>query len=92
LRALRVTEIDCFWEELRVAIELDGGRVHGTDGAFERDRERDRILTAERYTTSLVTWHHLKDTPAELADDLRKILSPYPSTNGPGALRPLPPR
>jgi very-short-patch-repair endonuclease len=88
----RFYEIDCFWEEMRVAIELDGGGAHRTEGAFEKDRERDRILTAERYTTSRVTWHHLHDTPAELADDLRKILSPYPSTNGPGAFRPLPPR
>jgi very-short-patch-repair endonuclease len=88
----RFYEIDCFWEEPRVAIELDGGKVHGTEGAFEKDRERDRILTAERYTTSRVTWRHLHDTPAELADDLRKILTAYPSPNGPGALRPLPPR
>jgi very-short-patch-repair endonuclease len=88
----RFYEIDCLWEELRVAIELDGGKVHGTRRAFEKDRERDRILTAEHYTTSRVTWRHLNDTPAELADDLRKILSPYPSINGPGVLRPLPPR
>jgi very-short-patch-repair endonuclease len=88
----RFYEIDCFWEELRVAIELDGGKVHGTGQAFEKDRERDRILTAEGFTTSRITWHHLHDTPAEVAHDLRQILSPYPSTNGPGALRPLPPR
>jgi very-short-patch-repair endonuclease len=88
----RFYEIDCLWEDLRVAIELDGGKVHGTEAAFEKDRERDRILTAERFTTSRITWHHLTDTPAELAHDLRQILTPYPSPNGPGALRPLPPR
>jgi very-short-patch-repair endonuclease len=88
----RFYEIDCFWEERRVAIELDGGAAHRTDRAFEKDRERDRILTAEGFATSRITWHHLHDTPAEVAADLRKILSPYPLTNGPGALRPLPPR
>jgi len=88
----RFYEIDCFWEEQRVAIELDGGAVHKTAKAFEDDRERDRILTAEGYTTSRVTWHHLHDTPAELASDLRQILTPYPSSNGSGALRPLPAR
>lgn len=88
----RFYEIDCFWEEQRVAIELDGGAVHKTTKAFEDDRERDRILTAEGYTTSRVTWHHLHDTPTELASDLRQILTPYPSSNGSGALRPLPAR
>jgi very-short-patch-repair endonuclease len=88
----RFYEIDCFWEEQRVAIELDGGPVHKTTKAFEDDRERDRILTAEGYTTNRVTWHHLHDTPTELASDLRQILTPYPSSNGPGALRPLPAR
>jgi hypothetical protein len=82
----RFYEIDCFWEDLRVAIELDGGGAHGTKGAFEKDRERDRILTSEGFTASRVTWRHLADTPAELAHDLRKILTPYPSPNGPGAL------
>jgi very-short-patch-repair endonuclease len=88
----RFYEIDCFWEELRVAIELDGGKTHRTGQAFEKDRERDRILTAEGFTTSRITWHHLHDTPAEVAHDLRQILTPYPLPNGPGALRPLPPR
>jgi very-short-patch-repair endonuclease len=88
----RFYEIDCFWEEQRVAIELDGGAVHKTSKAFEDDRERDRVLTAEGYTANRVTWHHLHDTPTELASDLRQILTPYPSSNGPGALRPFPAR
>jgi hypothetical protein len=88
----RFYEIDCFWEELRVAIELDGGGAHGTTRAFQKDRERDRILLAEGYRPARITWHQLQATPAEVADDLRRILTPYPSSNGPGALRPLPPR
>ncbi len=88
----RFYEVDCFWEEQRVAIELDGGGAHKTTKAFEDDRERDRILTAERYTTSRITWHQLHETPTEVASDLRQILTPYPLTNGSGALRPLSPR
>jgi very-short-patch-repair endonuclease len=88
----RFYEIDCLWEEQRVAIELDGGAVHKTTKAFHDDRERDRILTAERFTTTRITWDHLHHTPQEVADDLRRILTPYPSSNGPGALRPLSPR
>jgi very-short-patch-repair endonuclease len=88
----RFYEIDCFWEDLRVAIELDGGGAHGTTRAFHKDRERDRILLAEGYRNARITWDHLQESPAEVADDLRRILTPYPSPNGPGALRPLPPR
>ncbi len=88
----RFYEVDCFWERERVAVELDGGAAHKTDRAFQKDRERDRILTAERYTTTRVTWQHLTDTPAEVAEDLRQILTPYPLTDGPRALRPLPAR
>jgi very-short-patch-repair endonuclease len=88
----RFYEIDCFWEAQRVAIELDGGPAHKTAKAFEDDRERDRILTAEGFTANRITWHQLHDKAEEVADDLRKILTPYPLSDGSGALRPLPSR
>jgi hypothetical protein len=88
----RFYEVDCLWEERKVAIELDGGGAHGTKKAFHEDRERDRILTAERWTTARITWHQIKETPDEVASDLHLILTPYPLSNGSGALRPLPPR
>jgi very-short-patch-repair endonuclease len=86
----RFYEVDCLWEDLRVAIELDGGAAHRTKRAFHKDRERDRILTAERYTTARITWHQIQQTPDEVASDLHLILTPYPLSNGSGALRPLP--
>lgn len=88
----RFYEIDCLWEDRRVAIELDGGAAHRTRKSFDDDRERDRILTAEGYTTARVTWHHIQNTPDQLAADLQRILTPYPSPHGSRALRPLPPR
>jgi hypothetical protein len=88
----RFYEIDCLWEDRKVAIELDGGGAHGTKRAFEKDRERDRILTAEAYTTVRLTWHQITETPSEVAHDLGRILTPYPLSDGPRALRPLPPR
>jgi very-short-patch-repair endonuclease len=88
----RFYEIDCLWEDRRVAIELDGGAAHGTAQAFQKDRERDRILAAERYTTARITWRQITETPAEVAADLALILTPYPLSDGSGAIRPLPPR
>lgn len=88
----RLYEIDCLWEDRKVAIELDGGPAHRTRRAFETDRERDRILTADGYTTARLTWRQIAETPSEVAADLRLILTPYPLSDGSGALRPLPPR
>jgi very-short-patch-repair endonuclease len=88
----RFYEVDCLWEGQRVAIELDGGAAHKTLKAFNDDRERDRILSAEGFTANRITWHQIHDKAQEVADDLRKILTPYPLSDGSGALRPLSPR
>jgi very-short-patch-repair endonuclease len=88
----RFFEFDALWVERRVIVELDGGAARDTRGAFEDDRERDRILLAERYTTTRLTWRQVTETPAAVAADLRLILTAYPSGDGSGALRPLPPR
>ena len=71
----RFYEIDCLWQSERLALELDGREVHGTDCAFESDRQRDRVLLAEGYRTSHVTWRQLRDEPAEVIADLRGALS-----------------
>jgi Protein of unknown function (DUF559) len=74
----RFYEIDCLWEDRRVAIELDGGGAHRTKKAFHDDRERDRILTAERFTTARITWDHIHETPDQVASDLQRILALVP--------------
>ncbi|MBS1843824.1 MAG: DUF559 domain-containing protein [Actinobacteria bacterium] len=88
----RFYEVDALWEDRKVAIELDGGGAHGTKKAFQDDRERDRILTAERFTTARITWHQIQEQADEVASDLHLILTPYPLSDGSGALRPLPSR
>jgi very-short-patch-repair endonuclease len=88
----RIYEIDALWKDRKVAIELDGGGAHGTKKAFEDDRERDRILTAERWTAARITWRQIHEKPEKVASDLRLMLTPYPSSYGSGALRPLPSR
>ena len=70
----RFFEVDCLWREQRVVVELDGIQAHGTDLAFEKDRERDRLLIAEGWRVARVTWRQLRDdTPSVLAD-LRRVL------------------
>lgn len=69
---------DCLWEREKLIAELDGGEVHNTDHAYQSDRKRDRILLAEGYRTTRVTWHQLRDEPAEVVADLRAALALYP--------------
>jgi very-short-patch-repair endonuclease len=70
----RFFEVDCLWREQRGIVELDGMRTHGTDLAFEKDRERDRLLIADGWRVARITWRQLCDgAPAVLAN-LRRVL------------------
>jgi very-short-patch-repair endonuclease len=71
----RLLEPDCMWNEQRLLVELDGRDVHGTDKAFEGDRQRDRILLAEGWRSTRVTWRQMQDEPAAIAADLREQLA-----------------
>lgn len=70
----RFLKPDCMWPEQRLLVELDGRDVHGTDQAFEGDRQRDRILLVEGWRSTRVTWRQLRDEPQTLAADLRELL------------------
>jgi hypothetical protein len=70
----RLLKPDCMWPEQRLLAELDGRDVHGTDQAFEGDRQRDRVLLAEGWNSMRITWRQLRDERAELAVDLRGLL------------------
>jgi hypothetical protein len=70
----RFFEVDCLWREQRVIVELDGMRTHGTDLAFEKDRERDRLLIADGWRVARVTWRQLRDDAPSVLADLRRVL------------------
>lgn len=70
----RFFEADCLWGEQQVIVELDGRAAHGTRRAFERDRERDRLLQAEGWRVVRVTWRQLRDDAPAVIDDLRRML------------------
>ena len=75
----RTFEVDCVWRAAGVIAELDGFAVHGTRRAFERDRERSRILQAAGWRVVAITWRHLHCDPDRLAADLRVLLAPLAS-------------
>jgi very-short-patch-repair endonuclease len=78
----RIIEADCLWAEQRVIVELDGRAVHGTRRAFERDRERDRLLQVAGWRVVRITWRQLRDDAPAVLADLRTLLrtpSPRPT-------------
>jgi predicted transcriptional regulator of viral defense system len=67
-------EADCLWRKQRLIVELDGRAWHDTRQAFERDRERDRLLQASGWRVVRITWRQLRDDPQAVARDLRRLL------------------
>jgi very-short-patch-repair endonuclease/predicted transcriptional regulator of viral defense system len=71
----RFIEADFLWRAQRLIVELDGHETHGTRAAFERDRERDRILQTHGWRVIRITWRQLHETPDALAADLAALLT-----------------
>jgi very-short-patch-repair endonuclease len=70
----RFFEVDCLWREQRLAVELDGRATHGTARAFERDREKDRLLLVDGWRMVRITWRQLRDDAPAVVADLRRLL------------------
>jgi very-short-patch-repair endonuclease len=70
----RYIEADCLWRNQRLIVELDSRAWHDTRRAFERDRERDRLLQAAGWHVIRITWRQLHDDPDGVARDLRRLL------------------
>jgi hypothetical protein len=67
-------EVDAFWPEQRLVVELDGFAFHGHRAAFERDRARDAALQAAGYSVVRVTYQRLVAEPSRIAEELRLLL------------------
>ena len=65
---------DASWRRQRVALEVDGERVHRTHRAFHDDRVRDQRLVAAGWRVIRTTWWQLTQRPHELAAILRRVL------------------
>ncbi len=70
----RFFEADCLWMKERVIVELDGRAVHGTRRAFEKDRERDRLLQSDGWRVIRITWRQLRDDAPAVIADLGRML------------------
>jgi very-short-patch-repair endonuclease len=66
-------ELDFYWPDARLAVEVDGRAFHATRRAFQADRERDRRLAALGIQVARVTWRDLTREAGQLASELRAI-------------------
>ncbi len=67
-------ELDCYWPELRFAVELDVFETHGTRAAFERDRKRQEDLLLAEISTTRVTGPRLEREAEELIKRITCLL------------------
>jgi very-short-patch-repair endonuclease len=67
-------EVDAYWPEQRLIVEVDGYDFHRTRAAFERDRRKDAALTAAGYRVVRVTWRRLRDEPYSVTAQLGALL------------------
>ena len=71
-------EVDCHWPEHGLVVEVDGFAYHGSAAAFERDRSRDRQLTASGRAVIRVTWRQLDNEPLAVIAQLALALARPP--------------
>jgi hypothetical protein len=69
-------ELDAYWEEHALAVEIDTYGTHGGRASFESDRERDADLVEVGIRTIRITEHMLDTRPEAVAARLARILEP----------------
>ena len=71
-------EVDAVWRRQRLVVELDGRDTHGTPTAFERDRERDRVLHVAGWRPVRLTYRQMRDHARAVETDVRLLLAAMP--------------
>jgi very-short-patch-repair endonuclease len=71
-------EVDAYWPEHRLAVELDDPHTHAS--RFEQDRRMDATLAAHGITTIRVTRRRLDDDPHAVTATLAQALAPAAAT------------
>jgi hypothetical protein len=67
-------EVDFFWPEHGLIVEVDGYAYHRSPTAFADDRERDVGLVVAGYRVLRFTWDHVTRRPSYVARAVRRAL------------------
>jgi very-short-patch-repair endonuclease len=68
-------EVDAYWAQHRLVIEMDSWEFHRHQAAFERDRRRDAAMQAAGYRVLRLTDRRLKSEAPAVAAELRALLA-----------------
>jgi len=68
--AYHVAEVDLAWPKLRLSIQCDGWKHHGTRAAFVGDRARDRALFNLGWAVLRYSWDDVVSNPDAFVDEL----------------------
>jgi len=68
-------EVDAFWPDHNLVVEVDSRKHHLNGKAFEDDRLKDAELVAAGYRVIRVTHRHLKHDPAGAARRIRAAIA-----------------
>ena len=66
--------VDCHWPHLKLIVELDSYRFHGSRRAWEKDRERDREARRRGEELIRYTWGDVYGTPDDVRAEMRARL------------------
>jgi very-short-patch-repair endonuclease len=67
-------EVDFYWPEHRLAVEIDGFEFHGHRQAFEDDRRKSLALEGAGVRTIRLSWRQLVDEPELVVASLARLL------------------
>lgn len=68
-------ELDCYWPDAGVAVELDGYEYHRTRDDFDRDRRRDTALAARGIQVIRVSWDQITKRPVRTIAEIAQALA-----------------
>jgi very-short-patch-repair endonuclease len=68
-------EVDAYWPEYNLVVEVDSREFHLNGKAFEDDRLKDAELVAAGYRVIRVTYRQLSQDPAGVARRIRRALA-----------------
>lgn len=68
-------EVDLYWPDRGLVVEVDGYAFHHRRAEFERDRLREQVLLGAGLRVSRVTWPQIVDHPDEVAARLAAALT-----------------
>jgi len=67
-------EVDCYWPEQGLVVELDGGAFHSDPLARARDAAKDRVLRDAGLRVRRFDYDTVRDAPEPVVHEVKRVL------------------